>query len=202
MAEVMLSPEEVGRFVICPLCDRKCPVGEFAGHLRDHGVSFEAGTPRGRVGGLAGVSWGRPFWELRRALIPREKWETAEIHHGEANHSVTYKGQPVRLEAKASQLMLETRRQFRRNGIDPRYIHVVGNRMRVQFTGSPIHPALVALLVIAIIALIISVAVRVAVDAMWEVVPLPDWLRPAVGLAILGFAMFVAYKLVVGRRGT
>jgi len=98
--------------------------------------------------------------------------------------------------------MLETRRQFRRNGIDPRYIHVVGNRMRVQFTGSPIHPALVALLVIAIIALIISVAVRVAVDAMWEVVPLPDWLRPAVGLAILGFAMFVAYKLVVGRRGT
>jgi len=67
MAEVMLSPEEVGRFVICPLCDRKCPVGEFAGHLRDHGVSFEAGTPRGRVGGLAGVSWGRPFWELRRS---------------------------------------------------------------------------------------------------------------------------------------
>lgn len=195
---IAISEGEVGKKVVCPHCLNKISAMAFISHLKErHGLRFslsptEFTKKKGSEVKGTGDEWGEPFTEINRTRVSKE----ADVHHGEINQATTSEGEPVNLEAKSREFFLETRREFRRNGIDPRYMGVKGNKSTVQFTGSPIPAAVVTALVVAIIALIIAAAIYVTTEAIWNIAPVPDWAKPAVGIAVLGFAGYITYKIV------
>jgi hypothetical protein len=149
--------------------------------------------------------YGKPFWEIKRELIPEEKWETERIYNGEIRgYAVDSQGNRIPI-TNPSIFTYETIRRLREQGLEAQYIRLVleTGDVLAQARGSPPDwvAVIIVLVLIAVCTYLFKETAKVIIEGLWRVfvAPIPPEWRPFFFATILGVVGIVAVGYAIPR---